>query len=196
MNFVKFKETFHRKILVMKKYYKRLTKEERHTLEKMNREGYSQRQIARVLKRSPATMSRELARNTGRRGYRYQQADRFYRQREIAKHKQTRLTSEMLRSITWRLAQEWSPEQISQTLRLQGADCVSAETIYQWLRSDKHHGGTWYQHLRRQGKPKRCRVGTLDGRGQIPGRVGIEERPAEVASRKNTGTLGSGHHAW
>ena len=34
----------------------------------MNREGYSQRKIARALRRSPAAISRELARNTGRHG--------------------------------------------------------------------------------------------------------------------------------
>ena len=52
---------------------------------------------------------------------------------------------------------------------------------------DKHQGGQRYGHLRHQAKPYRKRYGTKDSRGTIPGRVGIEERPAVVDTRARVG---------
>jgi IS30 family transposase len=48
--------------------YKHLTEEERYQIDDMKRENFSQAEIARVLNRSPSTLSRELHRNKGDRG--------------------------------------------------------------------------------------------------------------------------------
>ncbi|MEM1353244.1 MAG: hypothetical protein AAGH88_00025 [Planctomycetota bacterium] len=59
---------------------------------------------------------------------------------------------------------------------------VSHETIYQWAYRQSLHGKTLYQRLRRSRKRRRRRIP-----GVIPGRVGIEERPAIVDERERFG---------
>ena len=49
--------------------YQHLTLEERYCLAEFREKGLSIRAIARMLKRSPSTISRELRRNRGKRGY-------------------------------------------------------------------------------------------------------------------------------
>ena len=48
--------------------YQHLTLEERYCLAEFREKGLSIRAIARMLKRSPSTISRELRRNRGKRG--------------------------------------------------------------------------------------------------------------------------------
>ena len=55
---------------------KHLTQEERYTIYRMRKEGYKQARIAECLDRDPSTVSREIRRNSGQRGYRHKQAQR------------------------------------------------------------------------------------------------------------------------
>jgi IS30 family transposase len=79
-----------------------------------------------------------------------------------------------------------SPEQVSGRLKLEQGVCVSHERIYRHIYADKHADGELYTHLRCQ-KKRRKRYGKYSRRGQIPGRVGIEHRPAVVDSRSRIG---------
>jgi IS30 family transposase len=89
------------------------------------------------------------------------------------------------------LNQDWSPEQIAGRLRRDHAGDqrmrVSHETIYQWVYRDAANGGTLFEHLRRhhRRRHKQGRYGT--GRGLIPGRISITERPAIVERRARFG---------
>ena len=92
---------------------------------------------------------------------------------------------------TWRrverlLCQQWSPEQISGRLRLERHRTVSHERIYLYVYADKRRGGLLHLHLRSQ-KKQRKRYGGYIRRGQIPNRIGIEQRPAIVASKRRFG---------
>ena len=58
------------------KTYKHLTQEERYTIERMRKEGYTQAQISECIERDESTISRELRRNSGQRSYRHKQAQR------------------------------------------------------------------------------------------------------------------------
>jgi IS30 family transposase len=60
----------------MGKKYKQLTIEERCQIEILLKSGNKLKEIATILQRSKATISRELNRNRGQRGYRHQQAQR------------------------------------------------------------------------------------------------------------------------
>ena len=64
---------------------------------------------------------------------------------------------------------------------------VSPETIYQWIYRDAADGGILFHHLRRHHRRryKQGRYGS--GRGLIPGRVSIAERPAIVERRSRFG---------
>ena len=57
--------------------YTQLTEEERNQIYALRKVEKTQREIAKIMKRSPATISRELKRNTGQRGYRPKQAQRI-----------------------------------------------------------------------------------------------------------------------
>ena len=54
--------------------YTQLTEVERYQIQAFLKAGYNQNMIAKELNRSPSTISRELRRNRGLRGYRPSQA--------------------------------------------------------------------------------------------------------------------------
>ena len=66
---------------------------------------------------------------------------------------------------------------------------VSHETIYRWIWDDKRKKGTLYQSLRRKGKKYNKRGNTHAGRGCIPNRIDIEERPSIVDLKQRFGDL-------
>ena len=85
------------------------------------------------------------------------------------------------------IQQDFSPEQVSGFLKRNHSIRISHETIYQYVLSDKANGGTLYQHLRRSNKKRKKRYGSNDRRGQIRGRVSIDERPAIVNAKQRIG---------
>ena len=131
-----------------------------------------------MLKRSASTISRELARNHGGRGYRPKQAH------ELALGRRA-INARQIDDDTWQFAQarlmeQWSPDQISQHAP------ISIETVYQRVYADKWAGGSLWKQLRCQ-KQRRKRYGKTDRRGIIPNRQSIEQRPAIVERRSRIG---------
>lgn len=183
----------------MKPSYTQLTKEERYHLYTMRKQNKSLRDIAKGMGRSHTTLSREIKRNTGQRGYRYQQAHQQAGQRHTEKPKAVKLTESVIASIHEKLQARWSPEQICGRLGLDQGVSVSPETIYRLVLHDQQQGGHLYRHLRHQAKPYRKRYGRKEYRGRIPGRVDISERPAVVDTRARVGdweadlVIGRGH---
>jgi IS30 family transposase len=84
------------------------------------------------------------------------------------------------------LRRQWSPQQISGRLKLEGLASVSHERIYQYVWADKQCGGNLHLHLRCR-RERRKRYGKHSRRGQIEGRVGIEQRPRIVAAKRRVG---------
>jgi IS30 family transposase len=90
------------------------------------------------------------------------------------------------------LKEGWAPEQIAGRLRHvehpdEPALWISHESIYRYVWADKANGGKVYEYLRRGKKRYRKRGRDTQGRGQIPDRVSIDERPAEVNERQRFG---------
>lgn len=181
--------------------YTHLTSEERHYIETRHKMKESTATIALTLGRSQSTVSRELARNRGQRGYRHKQAHAKARQRHVDKPKAVRLTPELAGSIdALLLGQQWSPEQISGRLKAEGKAAVCHETIYQHVLKDKRAGGKLYLNLRRHAKKYRKRYGSGTGSAKgIPNRVDIDERPEVANQRERLGDweadtmIGKGH---
>jgi IS30 family transposase len=167
--------------------YEHLSLAERHYIEIERKAGTSMNQIAGALGRSQSTLSREIKRNTGLRGYRHQQANALAEQRHKNKPKAVKLTDELMPLIDGYLKQDWSPEQIAGRLENEGIIKLHHETIYQYILADKKTGGTLYKHLRHQNKTYRKRYGSAHNRTGIPNRVGIEQRPPEANERKRVG---------
>ncbi|WLE99284.1 MAG: IS30 family transposase [Candidatus Electrothrix communis] len=134
--------------------------------------------------RSQSTVSRKIRRNSGQRGYRNKQADRFALERHADKAKAVKMTGEIKYIVSVCLQNDWSPEQIAGRLREESVVCLHHETVYQYILTDKANGGQLYRHLRHQGKTYRKRYGSAHNRTGIPNRRDIDERPAEVNARK------------
>ena len=85
-----------------------------------------------------------------------------------------------------RLAETWSPEQISGHLKANGQPTVSHESIYQRIYADKRAGGTLHRALRCQ-KARRKRHTGRERRGTIPNQVSIDLRPDVANDRGRFG---------
>ena len=152
----------------------------------------SVRQIAKQLGRAPSTISREVRRNGGTRAYRATVAD-VRAWQAATRPKQCKLSREhrLRRLVAKRLAQNWSPAQISGWLRLAFPETpsmtVSHETIYRTLFVQARGAlkKELVAHLRCQRGMRRSRHATASGqsRGQIRDAVSISERPAEAEDR-------------
>lgn len=154
--------------------YKQLTREERYQIYSLHKEGLAQKAIAGHLGRNPSTISRELKRNKGLKGY-----------RPTAKfHK---VTDEVRQQIGVLIRQELSPQQVADYLDKYHKVSLHHETIYQLVYADKAAGGDWYKHLRIMSKPYRKRYGSYDCRGKLKNRVSIDERPLVVDLQKRIG---------
>ena len=148
----------------------------------------SMRNIALDIEVSASTISRELKRNTGLKGYRPKQAQHKTLQRHNEKPKAICLTEEIKMLIGEQLRSvESSPEQISGRLKVEYQLSISHETIYQYLITNRAGGGKLYLHLRHKHKKYRKRYGSTDRRGQIIGRVSIDDRPIIVEEKIRIG---------
>ena len=167
--------------------YRRVTYEDRCQIYALSKRGASQESIASILGVSQSTVSRELRRNRGQRGYRFKPAEAKAQARQAIRSKPRKLTAPVRRKIEAMLRQmRWSPEQISGWLCGQGIK-LSHERIYQMIWHDKRDGGNLWRSLRRRGKRYNKRAGKTAGRGLIPNRIDISERPAIVARKARLG---------
>jgi len=164
--------------------YSQLTQIQRYQIYTLLKMGHMQRDIAVSLGVHKSTISREIQRNTGKKGYRPKQANKKALERR--KRAQTRIRESDWHLIESLIKLDWSPEQISLYLNEEQLRQVSHEWIYQHIYQDKRMGGELWKHLRCQ-KKRRKRYGSYEKRGQIPERVWIDARPAEVAERKRIG---------
>ena len=167
--------------------YHQLTENERYQIYVMKKAGHHQSKIADLLDRSPSTISRELKRNQGLRGYRPKQAQRLATSRQREAHKAIKMTDEVWAWIVQLIEQELSPQQVVDYLDNHRNVSLHHETVYQRIYVDKAQGGELYKHLRIASKPYRKRYGHYDRRGRIKNRVDIDARPAVVERRSRIG---------
>jgi IS30 family transposase len=161
-----------------------LTLEERDHIAQLHHQQAEQKEIAKALGRSPATISRELRRNrSGDEYYAAQaqrEAERRRRERPLVRKMER---PEINQAVRKGLSEEWAPEQISGRLEQQDAKhSVSPQTIYDWIEQDddREH---WEAHLRRRGK-RRCRRKNLD---PTQAAARIRDRPEVIEQRLRLG---------
>lgn len=167
--------------------YTQLTSALRYQIEALLKAQHTQTEIACLLGVHKSTISREIRRNTGQRGYRPRQAQQLCANRKQGKYRGRFSASD------WHLIEElltehqWSPEQISLWLKKEDALEISHERIYQHIILDQQTGGDLHAHLRER-KKRRKRYGSgKDRRGCIPNQVSIEKRPPEAEARDRPG---------
>ena len=169
--------------------YRQLNGEERSVLAALRVVGLKPAEIARELGRHRSTVWRELRRNRSRHDGRYRANQA--QERTQARRRHSRRNSQFGRGhwerVEGLLREEWSPEQVSGHLRLQGELAISHETIYRYIWRDLRSGGTLHEHLRGARKSCRKRYGRYDSRGRLAGKRMIGERPASVERRRQIG---------
>lgn len=169
--------------------YHQITSEERYTIAALRREGLSPSQVARRLGRHRSTISREVKRNSSRwdGSYRPSKAIEQSNGRRSRARRNQYFTAADFSLVEKKLREEWSPEQISGRLRLQGGLSISHETIYCHIWRDKEAGGDLYRNLRCSPKLRRKRHNSYDSRGRLAGKRHISERPPHVENRRSIG---------
>src|SRR2546421_7313292 len=165
--------------------YKQLAREQRYQINVLKRAGHNQTFIAAMIGCHKSTISRELRRNRGQKGYRHYQADELAYDRQCEAYR-SRIAWHTWQEVERLLRQDWSPEQIAGRLKLEQQPSVSHEWIYLYVYADKRRGGTLHHHLRSQ-KKQRKRYSGYIRRGQIPNRISIDKRPKIVATKGRFG---------
>ncbi len=167
-------------------HYTQLAREERYQIYALMKAGHTQSKIAAILGRNKSTISREITRNRGLKGYRPNQADTLATNRHHGKAG-SRITNEIWERVEKLIVEKWSPVQVSNWLKNEENIRISHEWIYQYILQDKREGGELYLHLRCQ-KQRRKRYGSPNNRRwKIKDRVSIDERPAVVDDRSRVG---------
>lgn len=168
--------------------YTRMTIEERSQIYALRQAGKGNNEIARILGRDKSTISREVKRNTGQRGYRYQQAHRFAIER-AKRPGVRRFTEEVRLYVEAGLTKGWTPEAVCGRAKFEGRPYVCKETVYKHIYEDSLSGGELWKLLPRSRRKRRKRIPRQEdrGRGKIPNRRDISERPPEVEYRITVG---------
>ena len=169
-----------------------LTLCDREEISRGLRAKVSLRSIARALKRSASTISREVRRNGGARQYRAAPSDAAAWDRAL-RPKPCKLEGNvyLCRAISAKLKRNWSPQQIAGWLMREHPDDegkrISHETIYRslFIQTRGVLKKELLAHLRATRSIRRSRHATLkrSGLGKFNDAVSIRERPAEAEDR-------------
>ena len=180
------------------KHYTHLTQEQRYQISALLQAKKGMSEIARIIGCHKSTVSREIRRNLGQRGYRPKQAHRLAKARKVKNS--TQISRFGWCYIEHLLSKHYSPEQIAGRLRMLGwQDVPSHESIYQHIYTDKKAGGDLHTTLRCQKRYKRRYLQGNDRRGKIANRCDITERPSIIETRSRMGdyegdtVVGHGH---
>jgi transposase, IS30 family len=170
------------------KKYGHITKTERREIALLTEKKYSFRGIARMLERSPNTISKEINKNSVGGVYDPLKADhKSYVKRKYSKYQGMKVVGDIqLRTyVEEKIKEDWSPEEVAG--RLQEIDghikYASRGAIYKFVYSV--YGRLLEQHLRYNGKKKRS--GKRQKVSQLKNRVFIDKRPKIIGKKQRYG---------
>ena len=180
-------------------HYKHFTIEEREKIQLMWWERKPVRAMAKALKRSPSSISRELRRNFPSEHKVY--TPRLAHERALRKRKnrgrEDRLKNGDIRQyVVKHLKKRWSPEQIAARMRIDIGEHISHEAIYQYVYAQIHRNGWGYlkpgredlrSYLRRRRKRRFKKGARRCQRIFKPKGASIDERPSIVEERIRIG---------
>lgn len=161
--------------------YKHLVKEQRYTIERLL-PTMKQKKIAEIIGVKASTVCRELGRNSGKRGYTHKHAQELADERKERLPGNRAITKEVMDKALDLVRQDYSPEQVSETLSKDGIK-ISHTTIYNAIHKDKENGGDLYTHCRNKLKHRKRQVGGASCKN-IPNRVSINQRPPEADGKR------------
>ena len=162
---------------VQEKVYKHLQSHERDEIAVRLAQGYSQKMIAEVLHRHPATIGREINRNGSQvieTIYRSNRAQLRADERKKKSHQKIRLKNELIRDyVIHKLYLDMTPEQIAGRIKFFGwPETICPEAIYQWIYLEEP---TLISFLTRANRKRRKRgYSRKHSKSHIPERIPIE----------------------
>lgn len=172
------------------KHHTKLTAKERDLIAVWRGGKVAVREIARRLGRSPSTISDELKRNRYSNNYIAIHAQAVTEKRKVEARRRHPLKSSQVYSyVLAKLEKGWSPETIAGRLKKHnGRTIICHETIYQFVyESNYGKGKSLYQYLKRGKKHRTKYHGRRSQKETIPNRIFIDERPEDVATRRDIG---------
>ena len=147
-----------------------LNQMQRYAISLYLKEKKTQAYIAEQLNVSESTISRELKRNGGKRGYSWRQAQELADLRKERLREPRKMCGQVRHRIEkYMRGEQLSPEQIVGMCRNKGYLMVSKSSIYNYIRKDKEHGGDLWKNCRFKLKHRSrpiCRMGKCPGRWQ------------------------------
>jgi IS30 family transposase len=167
----------------------KLREEERDRIAVLHARGIGIREIARLLDRNHASISRELKRNRFGEGYNAIHAQKVWEERKSKAGKRQLLKNKTTYAyVLEKLKEGWSPEQIAGRLQLEtGEKVISYETIYQFIYKKSLKEDRLWEYLPRKQKHRHKKHGRKAQKARIPQRVSIHERPVEIDQRIQIG---------
>ena len=163
----------------------------REILSKMLKERHVYRKISLVIGKSISSISDEIKRNSGEKGYDPYIAHKKSEERRLKKSKKGKIEKSLglQNYIVEKIKKNWSPDSIAGELRIQaqGITVVSHETIYQYIYSKEGKKEKLWQYLKHKKYPMRKHWGSRRKRPAIPNRVSIHERPRFIDTRETFG---------
>lgn len=173
--------------------YKHLTLEERYQIQAYKEAGFKKSEIAKKLNVHPSTIGRELKRNSSKINKRYtaKKADKVASNKRMyaSKKSNLKMTTKVKNYIVKYIKEDYSPEQVSATLKLKHEINISLIRIYQYIEADKLSGGNLHTHLRFYHTGHRRAKYGQKYKGQIQDRVSISQRPEIVDDKTRIGDL-------
>ena len=167
--------------------YKHLTLEERYHIAALKKAKFSQKYIANEIGVTEGTISRELNRNSSSqtKSYSAKNANKvsITRRRYASKKSNFKMNTKTKNIIKKFIIEKWSPEQISDRLKLENKLDISHTKIYQFIKQDKQNGGNLYTHLRFHHTGRRRAKYGGKYNGGIKDRVSISKRP-DIVNKK------------
>lgn len=171
-------------------HYTQLTHLERNRIGTLLKQGKNLVEVAYALGRDKSTVSRELKRNAylGHYYFSYTAQLCAAERRRVASSRM-KVDFEVWKKAEAKLKLKWSPEQISERLKLEGVGTISKTTIYTWVWLDRKAGGELFRNLRISNRRRKKRNLPLRQRGPIRNEKSIETRPKIVERRERLGDL-------
>lgn len=178
--------------------YSHLSKDQRSEIFILHSKGYSLRDIAKALTRSPSTISREIRRNRRKIKQNGSVRDgpyvpriahhKAYLRRKSASYKSKKIVENyhLQKYIIAKLKKQWSPDAISGRMKLERASFYASKTaIYEWLHSS--YAQYWCKFLHSQRYYPKKRKAKKQKKTLIPNRKGLGLRPKGASNRTRYG---------
>lgn len=170
---------------------KQITDDQRNQIYALKKAGHKQKEIAKLLHKSPSAISRELQRNLTKQGVYLPRNARIKKKtRRVqanARFKKIENNDSLKRYVTCKLKQYWSPEQIAgRWNREHISDKIGKDTIYKFVYEQRQD---LVKYLRRQKNKYRARYGTRirEKQREEERKRRIDQRPVVINSRARIG---------